>query len=890
VGFFQVSFKFIHTEKKEFPMPKEPTFQDLLADFEEEIFVGRTEQLALFETALTAPHPPFLILAISGQGGVGKTTLLEQYRRRATAHDALTALVNEDHTSVPQVLATMVEQLEAQSGEGKFKTFNERYRKYRELQEQVETDPQAPKGMLDFAVRSATRIGLHTLRRVPVAGEAADVLLTETSEARIADEASALAEYIRQRFTNKDERVLLLDTATELTRHFVTGLNALATEQHIILGFDTYEQTATVLDVWLRDLIAGEKFGKFSSRVLFLIAGRYPLGQAWTSYRRAIRQIELCPFTVTEAREYLLQSGIIDEAQVAQFIELSKCLPILLALLTSSPSNLPTDVSGSAVESFLQGRGTEEREAALAAAVPRYFNRDILAAVLGTEAASTAFAWLSTAHFVRATAEGWRYHEVVRNLMLDYAHRRSPQDVQHIHAKLYAYYQDQLAAKEKNVGHQYRDATWWQYTLERLYHGLTQEDPTAILSGLETFLLALRYAFPLADILIITWQQVITERSAKNDVARWGERLQSVWGAITHTQTWNAAQLFCEATKALAPLSSLARSKVYFLEGIIHSDEEDYEAAVIDYNQAIELDPKDAIAYYNRGLIHTKLQDYKAALEDFTRAIDLNPELAQAYNNRGITYHEREKYKAALADYDYAIKLNPEDAIVYNNRGLTYAAMKDYKAALADYNHAIELDPDDAAAYNNRGLTYAAVEDYGAALADYNRAIELNPEDAIAYYNRSRIHYATGNYTAAQADYDHAINLDPDCSNLNFYPNTPFDGTEPGKKSPPKPPKEISPISTKPESTSEIAEWHEYSSLPDNVTDEGLTYPTRPTSMSNISHSDLETKYRQLQNECVDLSSFSELISLFKLYKKYADYINAMRCLEQIAAGCKSIR
>ena len=78
-------------------MPNTPSFQNLLAEYSEEIFVGRSEQIALFEKAITSPRPPFLILDVSGQGGVGKTTLLERFRRVAGEHKIPTALVNEDH-------------------------------------------------------------------------------------------------------------------------------------------------------------------------------------------------------------------------------------------------------------------------------------------------------------------------------------------------------------------------------------------------------------------------------------------------------------------------------------------------------------------------------------------------------------------------------------------------------------------------------------------------------------------------------------------------------------------------------------------------------------------------------------------------------------------------
>jgi DNA-binding NarL/FixJ family response regulator len=153
-----------------------PTFQELLGDFSEEVFVGRSEQLSLFEKALTTSRPPFLILDISGPGGVGKTTLLEQFRRVASNFEVSTALINEDQMTVPAALSRLAQQFE-EAGYP-FSDFKERYEKYRELRQEVEADPKAPKGIIDLALRGTTRIGVRSLHRVPIAGEVANVLLS----------------------------------------------------------------------------------------------------------------------------------------------------------------------------------------------------------------------------------------------------------------------------------------------------------------------------------------------------------------------------------------------------------------------------------------------------------------------------------------------------------------------------------------------------------------------------------------------------------------------------------------------------------------------------------------------------------------------------------------
>ncbi|HWQ37569.1 MAG TPA: ATP-binding protein [Burkholderiales bacterium] len=57
-------------------------------------FVGRELELALFRAALLGEHAPFAVLHIHGPGGVGKSTLLREYRRLATQAGRLPVLLD----------------------------------------------------------------------------------------------------------------------------------------------------------------------------------------------------------------------------------------------------------------------------------------------------------------------------------------------------------------------------------------------------------------------------------------------------------------------------------------------------------------------------------------------------------------------------------------------------------------------------------------------------------------------------------------------------------------------------------------------------------------------------------------------------------------------------
>ena len=60
-----------------------------------------------------------------------------------------------------------------------------------------------------------------------------------------------------------------------------------------------------------------------------------------------------------------------------------------------------------------------------------------------------------------------------------------------------------------------------------------------------------------------------------------------------------------------------------------------YDKAIKDYDEAIRLDPKDAIAFIDRGYAWSAKEDYDKAIKDYDEAIRLDPKNAPAFDNRG---------------------------------------------------------------------------------------------------------------------------------------------------------------------------------------------------------------------------------------------------------------
>ena len=87
------------------PAQKPTSIQDVLKTRQRDVFVGREEHLALFQRNLKLPpEDRRFIFNIWGQGGVGKSTLLRQFRMLAEQEiGALTALTDDVETAIKDI-------------------------------------------------------------------------------------------------------------------------------------------------------------------------------------------------------------------------------------------------------------------------------------------------------------------------------------------------------------------------------------------------------------------------------------------------------------------------------------------------------------------------------------------------------------------------------------------------------------------------------------------------------------------------------------------------------------------------------------------------------------------------------------------------------------------
>jgi tetratricopeptide (TPR) repeat protein len=186
-----------------------------------------------------------------------------------------------------------------------------------------------------------------------------------------------------------------------------------------------------------------------------------------------------------------------------------------------------------------------------------------------------------------------------------------------------------------------------------------------------------------------------------------------------------------------------------------------YQEAIVEFTQALALDPKLGAALYNRGHTLLKMGRLDEAMCDLDAALLVEPGLIQAYVARGDIWHKRRDSDRAMHEYDTAHGIAPHNPVVLACRGYTWFRQQNYDRALADFEQALKLNPQDSWSLAGRGLIRLAQGDIDRAFADCDRAITLGATDGFPFAARGRVWMAKDDHGGAMADFNESLRREP---------------------------------------------------------------------------------------------------------------------------------
>lgn len=194
---------------------------------------------------------------------------------------------------------------------------------------------------------------------------------------------------------------------------------------------------------------------------------------------------------------------------------------------------------------------------------------------------------------------------------------------------------------------------------------------------------------------------------------------------------------------------------------------DDSRAALKDVETSILYDPEYCDAYNLKGLIYTDIEESDSAMMAFEMAIECDSSSSRYLFNMGYLHYSDREYKQAIERFYMALEKGYEDKNIYSYIGNSYDAAGYYDEAIDAHSKYIAAYETDYVGFYNRGLAYYHQENYKRAILDFERAAAEDDRDSDIYFKLAQCHDNSGAADEARSFYDKAIEMNPD--NAEYY-------------------------------------------------------------------------------------------------------------------------
>jgi eukaryotic-like serine/threonine-protein kinase len=176
---------------------------------------------------------------------------------------------------------------------------------------------------------------------------------------------------------------------------------------------------------------------------------------------------------------------------------------------------------------------------------------------------------------------------------------------------------------------------------------------------------------------------------------------------------------------------------VYVSLGRIHDASGKRDLALQEFQHALDLDPRNALALRGLARVYQHSGRNADAEGTFKKAIALQPNDWEGYTLLGEFYDQQGRYPESISEYKKAIDLTPDNAEAYLNLGATYidsGSPQDLSLAEEALKKSIQMSPS-YAAYANLGGLYAEQHRHVESVAATEKALQLNEKDYMVWNN-----------------------------------------------------------------------------------------------------------------------------------------------------------
>lgn len=195
-----------------------------------------------------------------------------------------------------------------------------------------------------------------------------------------------------------------------------------------------------------------------------------------------------------------------------------------------------------------------------------------------------------------------------------------------------------------------------------------------------------------------------------------------------------------------------------YIIATMYDQAKNYNKAIEYYTIANNKNMSEKV-YQKISNCHFRLGNYEEALANINQALNMDSTDVNFLAQKANIYYENGNAKAAVAEWDKVLEMQPEYGFGYYRRGWFKELSGDLEGGLEDLSMAIVLEPKEPYFYETRGDLYLKLGKRDLAEADFKKVIEI--EDIPEKYECIQYAYqGLGQYDKAKEAMDAIIARD----------------------------------------------------------------------------------------------------------------------------------
>lgn len=212
------------------------------------------------------------------------------------------------------------------------------------------------------------------------------------------------------------------------------------------------------------------------------------------------------------------------------------------------------------------------------------------------------------------------------------------------------------------------------------------------------------------------------------------------------------------------------RKQKYFDSGEKYFSQGKYREAVIQYSNAVQIDPRFAQGHAQLAQAYLKLGDTQRAYNELLRTVELTPDDARAHTDlANLLLAARHPDGTPFLDYitqakphlDFLRQKQPNDPETHEAWANYYSAQNKIGEALQEAQQTISLNPNRAESYLLLAFLQLRANQSDQAEANFKKAISVDPKSLNAILALGAFYQSHNRWPEAEQQFKQAIQVDP---------------------------------------------------------------------------------------------------------------------------------